>query len=405
MTTGYMMVDLEKHHADETLDSVLGRRYAFRFLWPVLYPHSRCIELVHVLLSLVVVAYMVYLNWALKTGLIPYATMKRILLFDSVDRSAFAFVFPSLPAISLLLNTLTRSALASSAVNTSIKTTMQLGDEVAMADDIVKRMKESVLIAVGFKVGFLILLTGAYLYYAAAEYLWYAVYAIPFFYPTVTTVVIAHVCIGGIFSRLAKNEISFFRKALPNEEVKPTRWHKLIENHHVLDLRLVNLWAAAGKVIGAGLLAGVFFCIPCLVCGVHLYKSAAAEKSVMEASVKDQLLAIGFFSVVFAIAGIALIVFHPLAQVTALCQSKTLPMSGEKSLLLQASTYGSRDMELQERLEYESFMAHLDRTPIGAELPFVGPIDHAFLASKAVAVASALPLLLAIFLGKGDGGQ
>jgi len=158
-------------------------------------------------------------------------------------------------------------------------------------------------------------------------------------------------------------------------------WESMIGEHHALDERLEDVWIEAftplGLVTGGAL---SYLCIlEGFVCFDHRqYRDAIAR-----------------FGVAFGYCLVVLKLLFPFARVTEKCSSMKHRV---QSIRLVAHSCGMHEMDDDARFAYNAFMAHVDRSLIGAELPGIGLLDNTLLFSKLSTVVTAIPVAITFFI-------
>jgi len=196
-------------------------------------------------------------------------------------------------------------------------------------------------------------------------------------------VLISVVCIDGVIAAICENDVRDFMHTLGKPTTK-IDWPSRTRDHQKLDDRLAELWGQAAVVLMVGLCVSGLVAFCCLIGGVISYRF------------HQPLTGLGFFVTTTIICVTTLVVLQPLAAITCMCRGLK---NDSKSIINVAAEHAGEKMSLEARCEYNSFMLYLERTPIGADLPLIGPIDYTFLASKATTIAKAIPLAITIFVG------
>lgn len=176
----------------------------------------------------------------------------------------------------------------------------------------------------------------------------------------------------------AKNVISKLKDqaAIQHEPNTPLFWHAIAVAHQKFDEDLSHLWEVA--------------CFPIAIVAAEGW-GASFALALMGLDTPHDVASIVLFTVATSIALFVVLLLKPMADTTALCQNLGL---GEYSIRKAASQYVGMMMSSDATAEYLKFTAHLDRTPTGVSVPVIGQVSYAFLASKAVLIATVIPTAL-----------
>lgn len=162
--------------------------------------------------------------------------------------------------------------------------------------------------------------------------------------------------------------------------IAPGFYSSLYRSHLVLDNMLDDLWAKAGGPL-------VALTIPWLWDAFYGVVRVAMETEVWKRT---------YYSINVCAIGVMFVVFLKGAEsVTESCMSLR---SGKRSIRSISAVLGGREMPTATRVEHIQFMQHLDRTPVGIEMPLVGLINRAFMSSKVNLILKLIPVFVTLGL-------
>jgi len=192
------------------------------------------------------------------------------------------------------------------------------------------------------------------------------------------SVFISTIFLNGVCSSVSQEDVHEFRRTL---DVKTYQidWLLRIKAHQKLDDCLAALWSQAGVVIFISCVSRGIFAFSCLIGGVLEFRR------------QEFASAAGFFTTSTILLATTLYILNPMADLTRSCTGKK---NYSDSIIIKAAQHGAAEMPIETRCEYNSFMIHLDRTPVGIELPVVGTVNYAYLISWGRVLASGIPLAI-----------
>jgi len=161
-------------------------------------------------------------------------------------------------------------------------------------------------------------------------------------------------------------------------------WPEMSSKISVLDDLMTHSWRAVAKLL---LMFG--FGISIVVITAGLLAFAAFRNGRDQAS----CLILGFAG---SACGLVLWILVPLAKVTEMCQSMQADV---RSIAKCVTMFATIAWPQETRIELVLFIMHLDRLKLGVEIPLLGTVDFAFLASKASVLVTIVPLILSMFAG------
>lgn len=241
--------------------------------------------------------------------------------------------------------------------------------------------KSAPLSFVGFCVAVILPLLGFWL--AKAPHYWRAVFLmfLPFAIPVIGADSAANLV--GIITSLCRYRAMSFCTALEDQakNPEPPSWHfwrQQCKDHYEMDRQFEKVWKIVSVQLSLNLMGQTLLGILCL--GIVL--------------VGDSLHFIVTVCIICLIVAVgALLQLRPAAEVTSLCQNMG---PGARSIRSTTNYFIKVDMDPRAQQEWLAFSAYLDRTPTGVEIPLVGVVSYAFIASKIGLVLTLGPPGLAI---------
>lgn len=174
----------------------------------------------------------------------------------------------------------------------------------------------------------------------------------------------------------ASIDVRMARKSM----IGPGVWVSFYRSHMALDDLMDHLWKKAGVPVVALLLPWLWDAFYCLV-------RIAAEDTTWKRLYYTACTGVIMVCMLLLLSGAA--------SVTEACMSLR---SGKRSIRSIASRLGRYDMPMNVRIEHTQFMQHVDRTPIGIEVPVIGLIDRTFIRSKVNLLLKFIPVCLTLGL-------
>lgn len=164
---------------------------------------------------------------------------------------------------------------------------------------------------------------------------------------------------------------------------EPTFWCEITRDYLALDKQLEQIWSL--RYGGALLLAS---------CAVRF---SFVMMFICCAAGAEQPGVIAFCVAGASATGITILRhLHPLAQVTALCQSQR---ANTRSIIRLAVEYvNHKDLNIEAQAAQSRFLQYVDRTPAGIEVPLLGVITESVLLGYAKAIVAIAPVALTYLL-------
>jgi len=289
----------------------------------------------------------------------------------------YLVIWPSLPLLLLLVECYMRQILHGETLANMTSTE---------SANLMKNVKDNIWWRVVASIAFIVMATLVSFIVCAvrSEFLLAQIWiGLPLAVISLRTLLLTFVCLDGVIATTSENDIDEYLAMLERDGT-PKDWLACIKSHFRLDTRLEKLWREVSLVLIIGAPAVGLLILSSILAGTIAWEY------------HRYLHSFGNFFMMTLIGSIALVVLQPLAHITSLCQSCK---NGERSIINKALEHGCDKMSCKSRCEYETFVLHLRRTLIGAELLLLGAVDYAFLVSKLITLASMIPVVLTLMAG------